>query len=80
MDFHKYQDAYNKYITILKNSKTEQDKLEYYSFAYNEISEHNFHENEDEELIEKAAKLKNFDKVLLFILFLIMLYLCSVLP
>ncbi len=63
MDFHKYQDAYNKYITILNNSKTEQDKLEYYSFAYNEISEHNFHENEDKELIEKAAKLKNFDKI-----------------
>ncbi len=63
LNYYKYLDSYKKYDSILKTSKTAQGKLEYYEFAYKEISENDFHENEDNELIEKAAKLKNFDKI-----------------
>ncbi len=56
LNYYKYLDSYKKYDSILKTSKTAQGKLEYYEFAYKEISENDFHENEDNELIEKADR------------------------
>lgn len=63
LNYHKYLESYKKYESILKNANTEKDKLEFYEFAYKEISENNFYENEDEILLEKSSMLKNFDKI-----------------
>ena len=63
LKYNNYLSLLNEYKTILKSRDQENSQLEYYEFIYKEISSLNLEPNEDTELEEKIAKLKNFDKI-----------------
>lgn len=63
LKYNNYLSLLDEYKTILKSKEQENSQLEYYEFIYKEISSLNLEPNEDTELEEKIAKLKNFDKI-----------------
>lgn len=63
LKYNNYLSLLDEYKTILKSKEQENSQLEYYEFIYKEISSLNLEPNEDKELEEKIAKLKNFDKI-----------------
>lgn len=63
LKYNNYLSLLDEYKMILKSKEQENSQLEYYEFIYKEISSLNLEPNEDTELEEKIAKLKNFDKI-----------------